>query len=178
MKVVIINSSPRINGNSHVLCRQFAKGAIESGHEAEIISLCEKKIAPCKACYGCSRSHVCVQKDDMEEIFHDLQQADVIVLASPVYFYSISGPLKIMIDRCLVDHKSLKNKKFYFIVTAADPRREAIEATLRSMREFMKCLPEATEEKVICGAGMWDAGDVYRHRAYEIAYETGKRIGI
>ncbi len=176
MKVLIISSSPRKDGNSDVLCQRFASGAMESGNEVEILSLRDKRIAPCNACYACMESHTCVIKDDMAELFLKLVEADVIVLASPVYFYSVSAQMKAMIDRCLADYKSLVGKQFYFIVTAADPQREAAEGTLAAFRGFIRCLPKAEEKGVLYGLGAWDKGDVYRHPSYEQAYETGKQV--
>lgn len=87
MKVLIVSSSPRKGGNSDVLCDQFAKGAAAAGHEVESVSLREKKLSPCRACYACMENHICAINDDMAEIFPKLVAADVIVLASPVYFY-------------------------------------------------------------------------------------------
>lgn len=176
MKVLIVSSSPRKEGNSEVLCERFAKGASEAGHDVEKIMLRDKKIAPCNACYACMETHTCVIKDGMEEVFQKLLEADVILLASPVYFYSVSAQMKAMIDRCLVGHKSLAGKMFYFIVTAADPQHEAAEGTLTAFRGFIRCLPDAKEEGVIYGTGTWDKGDVYRHPSYEQAYEMGKGI--
>lgn len=176
MKVLIVSSSPRKEGNSEVLCERFAKGASEAGHDVEKIMLRDKKIAPCNACYACMETHTCVIKDGMEEVFQKLLEADVILLASPVYFYSVSAQMKAMIDRCLVGHKSLAGKKFYFIVTAADPQHEAAEGTLAAFRGFIRCLPDAKEEGVIYGTGTWDKGDVYRHPSYEQAYEMGKGV--
>ena len=89
MKVLIISSSPRKGGNSDVLCDQFAKGAAAAGHDVESVSLREKKLSPCRACYACMENHICAINDDMAEIFPKLVATDVIVLASPVYFYSI-----------------------------------------------------------------------------------------
>lgn len=176
MKILIVSSSPRKEGNSEVLCGRFAKGASEAGHEVEKIMLRDKAIAPCNACYACMETHACAIKDDMEEVFSKFLEADVILLASPVYFYSVSAQMKTMIDRCLVDHKSLAGKKFYFIVTAADPQHEAAEGTLAAFRGFIRCLPDAQEEGVVYGMGTWDKGDVYRHPSYEQAYEMGKGV--
>lgn len=176
MNILVISSSPRKDGNSEVLCERFAKGASEAGHTVETVSLREKSILPCRACYACMETHSCIIRDDMGEVFQKLLVADVIVLASPVYFYSVSAQMKAMIDRCLVDHKSLRNKKFYYIITAADPQREAAEGTLLAFRGFIRCLPDAQEQGIVYGMGAWDKGDVYRHPAYEQAYEMGKRV--
>ncbi|MBD5463263.1 MAG: flavodoxin family protein [Lachnospiraceae bacterium] len=176
MKVLIVSSSPRKEGNSDVLCDRFARGASEAGHEVEKIMLRDKKISPCNACYACMETHTCVIKDDMADIFPKLLKADVILLASPVYFYSVSAQMKAVIDRCLVDHKRIAGKKFYFIVTAADPQHEAAEGTLAAFRGFIRCLPDSQERGVIYGTGTWDKGDVFRHPSYEQAYKMGKEM--
>ena len=176
MKVLAISSSPRRGGNSDVLCDEFLKGAAEGGHETRKIRLAEKKIAPCMACYGCTESHVCVRRDDMAEVLDALRTADVIVLASPVYFYSICAQMKTMIDRCLADYQSIKDKTFYLIVTAADPQHTAANETLADFRGYLRCLPGAKEAGVIFGTGTWDKGDVYRHPSLKQAYEMGRSI--
>lgn len=106
MRGFIIGSSPRKAGSSEVLCDRFAQGAAKAGHETEVVLLRKMCIAPCRAYYACMDSHICAIQDDMKEVFQKLKAADVIVLASPVYLYSISAQMKAVIDRCLVDHKS------------------------------------------------------------------------
>ena len=85
-KVLIISASPRKGGNSDTLCDQFAKGAIEAGHEVEKIRLAEKNVGFCSGCYACQKLKKCVKKDDANEIIETMLSADVIVLATPVYF--------------------------------------------------------------------------------------------
>ena len=116
MNVLMISSSPRKGGNSDVLCDRFAKGAAEAGCKVEKVNLREKKLSPCRACYACMENHICAIKDDMAEIFPKLIAADIIVLASPVYFYSVCSQMKMLIDCCLVNHKAIANKQFYFII--------------------------------------------------------------
>ena len=176
MKVLAISSSPRRGGNSDMLCDAFLRGASENGHEVRKIRLAEKEIRPCAACYGCAESRRCVRKDDMAEVLDALQAADVIALASPVYFYSVCAQMKAMIDRCLAGYQDIKNKTFYLIVTAADPQHSAANETLADFRGFLRCLPGAEEAGVILGTGTWDKGDVYRHPALKQAYEMGKEI--
>lgn len=176
MKVLILSGSPRKGGNSDVLCDQFRKGAVESGHEAEKIRLAEKRLTPCTACYGCMKNGVCVKKDTLPELREKMLEADVIVLAVPVYFYSMAAQMKLLIDRCLGFYKELAGKRFYFIVTAADPEHSAAEPTLAGLRGFLRCIPDAQEAGVIYGMGAWDKGDIYRHPAYELAYQTGKEL--
>lgn len=176
MKVLIINSSPRTGGNSDLLCGQFAKGAAKAGHEVEKVNLREKNLSPCRACCVCMGNHICAIQDDMTEILPRLVSADVIVMASPVYFYSLGSQMKMLIDRCLVNHKAISGKQFYFIITAADPQHESAHEALAAFRGFLRCLPAAKEAGVIYGTGTWDMGDVYQHPAYNQTYEMGNQI--
>ncbi|MDO5547199.1 MAG: flavodoxin family protein [Eubacteriales bacterium] len=176
MKVLAISASPRKGGNSDVLCDQFLKGAADSGNATKKINLAGKKIGPCVACYGCAKSHRCVQKDDMEQILEELISADVIVLAMPVYFYSMNAQMKIMIDRCFSRYREITNKDFYYIITAADPEHSAADETIAGLRGYLRCLPGANEKGILYGTGTWDKGDVYRHPSFEKAYEVGKLI--
>lgn len=93
-KVLILSGSPRKDGNSDLLCSEFMRGAQESGNEVQKIFVRSKKIVPCNACYYC-RDHggKCALNDDMSEILDAMQAADVIVMASPVYFYSIDAQI-------------------------------------------------------------------------------------
>ena len=147
-------------------------------HATEKVNLLEKKLSPCLACYACMENHICAVEDDMAEIFPKLVSADVVVLASPVYFYSVCSQMSnhADIDRCLVNHKAIANKRFYFIITAADPQHEAGDGTLAAFRGFLRCLPDAKEAGVIDGTGTWDKGDIYQHPAYTQAYEMGQQI--
>ena len=123
-KVLAIVSSPRKGGNSELLVDEFIKGAQEADQDVEKVCLREKKIASCIACEACLRNGgTCVQRDDMAEVLQKLIEADVIVLATPVYYYSVCAQMKTMIDRTLpigANGGRMKNKEFYFITTAAD----------------------------------------------------------
>ena len=93
-KVLILSCSPRKGGNSDYLCEQFLKGAREAGHDVEKIFVSEKNIGYCRACYACRKTHKCIIKDDMAEILDKMIQADILVLSSLVYFYSIHAQIK------------------------------------------------------------------------------------
>ena len=176
MNVLAISASPRIGGNSDVLCDRFLEGAKETGHEIEKIRLSEKNISPCVACYGCMKTHTCVKQDDMAEIQQKMVDADVIVLATPVYFYCMDAQMKMMIDRCVPRYREMIGKKMYFIVTAADPQHEAADETLAGLRGFLRCLPDCEECGVVYGTGTWDKGDVYKHPSLDAAYKMGKEV--
>ena len=176
MKVLAISASPRIGGNSDILCDQFLKGAADAGHQTEKISLSKMSISPCRACYSCGKNHVCVIDDDMAVIQEKLMKADVIVLATPVYFYCMDAQLKMMIDRCLPHYLDIKNKRFWLIVTAADPARSAADATVAGLRGFLDCLPGAEERGILYGTGAWEKGEILKLPVMRQAYEEGKAI--
>lgn len=177
MKVIAISGSPRTNGNSDVLCDQFLKGAQESGCEIEKIKIGKVKLSPCHACYACRKTGRCVQKDGMDEILEKLIQADVILLTTPVYFYSMDAQMKILIDRSLARYQEIKNKTFYFAVTAADPTHEAMEPTIAGLKGYTTCLPGAVVKEVFYGTGAWEKGDILELPVMDKIYEAGKRLG-
>lgn len=153
------------------------KGAIKARNKVEKIRVAEKKITPCSACYHCSNNNgKCVFKDDMEEILEKMIQADVIVLASPVYFYSISAQLKALIDRTVARWTEVKNKKFYYIVTCADKEKEATDTTIACFRGYADCVEGAKEMGIIYGTGVYQKGEITNSPAFKDAYEMGRNI--
>lgn len=176
-KVLILSSSPRKDGNSDILCNEFAKGALESGNIVEKIRISEKKIGYCHACYYC-RDHngECVIKDDMKELLQKMIDADVIVFASPVYFYSIDAQLKAVIDRTVARWTEVKNKEFYYIITCADNEKESAETTLACFRGYADCVEGAVERGVIYGTGVYQKGEILKTKAIKEAYEKGLNI--
>ena len=175
-KVLILSGSPRKGGNSDLLCDEFMRGAREAGHEVEKIRVQEKKVACCIACYACEKTGVCAIKDDMAEIMQKMIDCDVMVLASPVYFYSIDAQLKAVIDRSVCRWTEVKNKEMYYIMTAADKERTAVETTLACFRGYADCVEGAEEKGVIYGTGVYRAGEVKETKAMQEAYEMGKKI--
>ncbi len=173
--ILILAGSPRKNGNSAALCHEFARGAQESGHHVETIFLRDKKIGYCLACYHCKKSGgVCAIKDDMASILARMNAADVIVMASPVYFYSIDAQMKALIDRTVAQWLTIKNKKFYYIMTAAEDSDTVMDCTLECFRGLAKCLEGSVEGGVIYGKGVYDAGEITGKPAMREAYAMGR----
>ena len=175
-KVLILSGSPRKNGNSDILCDEFARGAAEAGNHVEKIRVSEKNIGFCRACYACRGTGVCAIKDDMAEVLQKMIDADVLVLASPVYFYSIDAQLKALIDRTVARWLEVKNKEFYYIVTAADSGKEAAETTLACFRGYADCVDGAIEKGVIYGMGVYEKGKGKDTAAMKEAYEMGRNV--
>lgn len=175
-EVLILSGSPRRGGNSDMLCDEFMKGAKEAGHKVEKIFVADKKINYCKACYACKKTGICAIKDDMGEILQKMLNSDVIVLSSPVYFYSICAQLKALIDRTVARWLDFKDKEFYYIMTAAENEKNTMDCTLECFRGLAKCLEGSKEMGVICAKGVYEKGEINNTTYIKQAYEMGKSI--
>ncbi len=175
-RVLILSSSPRKRGNSNALCDRFMEGAVEANHQVEKVVLAEKKINYCTGCYACRGNGRCAQKDDMAQILDSMMVADVIVMATPVYFYAMCAQMKTVIDRTVARYTKITNKDFYFIVAAADSNKAAMERTIEGFRGFTSCLQGAKEKGIVYGTGAWEIGDILASRAMKQAYEMGKAL--
>lgn len=176
-KVLILSSSPRKGGNSDLLCDQFMVGARQAGHPAEKIFLKDTTINYCTGCGTClNGKKACPQKDGMADILDKMVAADVIVMATPVYFYTMCAQMKALIDRTCARYTEINGKEFYFIVTAADTSIPAMERTLEGFRGFTSCLNGVKEKGVVYGVGAWNMGDITGSRAMNQAFEMGNNI--
>jgi multimeric flavodoxin WrbA len=175
--VLIISASPRRHGNSDLLCDRFLDGAEEAGHTAEKIFLRDKKINFCLACDACKKNGgTCAQKDDMAGILEKITAADVLVLATPVYFYTMNAQMKTLIDRTVARYPSLGTKDVYIIIAAADTSREAMERTIEGFRGFFACYSGMTEKGIIYGTGAWQVGEIKGFPAMDEAFLMGKGV--
>lgn len=175
--ILILSGSPRKGGNSDTLCDQFMKGAQENGHQVEKISLRDKQVYYCTGCGTCfNQRKACPQKDDAAEIVEKMIAADVIVMATPVYFYTMDGQMKTLIDRTCARYTEISGKEFYFIIAAADTSNKAMERTIEGFRGFTYCLEDVTEKGIIYGTGAWQTGDIQGKPAMQQAYEMGKKV--
>lgn len=176
-KVLILSSSPRRGGNSDTLCDEFMRGAVESGNHVEKIFLCDKTIHPCLGCSVCSlHKKPCPQKDDAAEVIGKMLEADVIVMATPVYFYAMSAQMKILIDRCCGPYTEMKNKEFYFIATAAEEDETIMKRVVDNFCGFLDCLENPVIKGTVFGGGVWHVGEIKDKPVLTEAYEMGKKV--
>ncbi len=175
-KVLILSGSPRKGGNSDTLCDSFMKGAIEAGNQVEKIFVAGKNITYCKACYACKDTGICAINDDMPCVLEKMLEADVIVLSSPVYFYSISAQLKAVIDRSVARWLEFKNKEFYYIMTSAEDEPTTTDCTLECFRGFAACLEGSKEMGIISAKGVYERGEINNTAFIKQAYEMGKSV--
>lgn len=165
-KIVIVNSSPRVQGNCDILCTEFGRGALSQGNEVVRIDLKDKNID-----YYREQN----EEDDADAIAQELMDSNVVVLATPVYFYNMSGLMKTMIDRLMPYFSQMTSKDFYFILTAAINRKE-MEATVDSLCGFTDSLPDSNLVHVIYGSNVSQKGDILNHPAFQEAFEIASKI--
>ena len=120
MKILVLNGSPRPNGNTAAMVDAFVEGVKENGHEIIVVPVCQKKIAGCLACEYCHTKGEgrCIQQDDMQEVYPVLSEAEMIVLASPVYYHSLTGQLQCAINRIYAPDKPENLKKAALILSS------------------------------------------------------------
>ena len=110
MKITILMGSPNKRGSTSLLVNEFVRGAKESGHICEVIDVCHANIHPCIGCVACGYEGPCVQKDDVEAIRAKLLSSDMVVFATPLYYYGMSAQLKTVVDRFCAYNSSLNSK--------------------------------------------------------------------
>ena len=175
-KVLILSSSPRKGGNSDILCDAFAEGARSAGHDVEQVRIADLKIGYCTGCYVCQKTGRCAIKDDAQSVIDKMMAAEVLVLASPVYFYSVCAQLKALFDRTVVIFPKLENKSFYYLLTMADTDRAQFEPVLATLRGFLACYEGSRERGMVLADGVYERGAVKETAFLEAARGLGASI--
>lgn len=178
-KIVILNGSPHTKGNTSALIAAFKKGAEGAGNMVTEFFLGSMNINGCKGCFcgGKNPESPCVQKDDMEKIYPAYKEADIVVLASPLYYWTISGQLKCAFDRlfavaeCDPDYRNPKKESI--LIMAAEGH--GFEESEYWYDRLEKHLEWKSIGKVLCG-GVMAIGDIEGKPELEQAYELGKSI--
>ena len=151
--IVIISTSLRSNSNSHILAKEFAKGAKSSGNNAEIISLQDKNIGFCKGCLACQKTKKCVIKDDALDIAEKMLHADVLVFATPVYYYEMSGQMKTLLDRANSLYASdYAFRDVYLLATAAEHDDSAFNGVVCGLNGWISCFSKVSLKGIIRGS--------------------------
>lgn len=174
--VLIISTSPRKGGNSEILADEFLCGAQDAGHNAEKISLYDKDIKFCKGCFVCQETQNCIIRDDANAIVDKMLYADILVFATPVYYYGMSGQMKTMLDRSNPLYTTdYKFRDIYLLAAAAEEEAEAFDGTITGMQGWIDCFEHASLSGVVRGAGAALCGDIRENQlAMKAAYDYGK----
>ena len=187
-RILAIYGSPRRKGNTALLLKRAVQGAIEAGAEVEEVVLRDLKIGPCLEIYGCKETGRCVIQDDFQRVYDQILSCHGLMLASPIFFYTVSAHTKLLMDRC----QSLWAKKYWlekapkakrrakrkglFISVGATKGRRLFDGILLSIRYFFDAL-DVEPWRYLLYRGLDFEGDVLRHPEYlDEAYRAGKEL--
>ena len=176
-KVLIISTSPRKGGNSEILADEFAAGAREAGHNVEKICLHDKTINFCKGCLACQKTLHCVIHDDANAIVQKMKDADVLVFATPIYYYEMCGQMKTMLDRANPLYPAdYAFRDVYLLAAAADTDKSAMDGAVKGLEGWIACFEKARLAGTVFGGGADAVGTIQGNPALKEAYEMGKRV--
>lgn len=188
MKVLAVYGSPRRKGNTSILLKKAVEGARQAGAEVEEIVLRDLKMSPCLEIYGCKETGRCVIPDDFQDVYDRILESEGLMLASPIFFYSVSAHTKTLIDRCQslwvkkhwIDQTPMgagaSKRKGLFISVGATKGKRLFDGVLLTIRYFFEVL-DMELWKSLLYRGMDFEGDVLHHpECLEEAYEAGKDL--
>ena len=177
MKIIVLMGSPNKKGSTNILVENFVKGATEAGHECEVLDVCHMDIHPCIGCVACGYEGPCVQKDDNEQIRAKLLVSDMVVFATPLYYYGMSAQLKTVVDRFCAYNSSLNSKHLKSALltvawNADDWTFEALEAHYKTLVRYINF----ENKGMILGYGCGSPAMTQRSRYPEEAYKLGRSL--
>jgi NAD(P)H-dependent FMN reductase len=177
-KVLIISTSPRKGSNSDTLADEFAKGARNAGHEVEKVSLIGKEIQFCRGCLACQKTKRCVIHDDADKIVQEkMLHADVLVFATPIYYYEMSGQMKTLLDRANPLYPSdYAFRDVYLIATAAEDGDDVWARAASGLEGWIACFPKSHLSGVIFGGNATETGTILGNPAMQKAFDAGKAV--
>ena len=176
-RVLIVSASPRKNSNSEALALSFAEGARAAGHEVEFVSLRGKTVSFCRGCFVCQEKLRCVIHDDADEICRKAVSADVLVFATPIYYYEMSGQLKTLLDRLNPLFPSdYAFTDVYMLTSAAEDESFVPQRAISGLEGWIDCFERAKLAGTVVMGGVTAAGENPEHPALDLAYKMGKQI--
>jgi len=188
MKVLGIYGSPRKGGNTELLLEEVLKGAETEGAEVDRLRLADLHITPCTECLACYKKGECVVKDDMQKVYPRLLEADIIILASPIFFYGVTGWAKALIDRCqafwakkyeLKDPdfgREGRRRKGFFVSIGGTKGPKMFDGAVLTVKYFFDVLNAEYAGELL--VRQVDAkGDILKHpESLRQAFEAGRRL--
>ena len=176
-KVIVISTSLRPGSNSDMLADQFAEGAKAAGHDVEKISLVGKNLQFCKGCLACQKLGRCVINDDVNDIMAQVLKADVVVWATPIYYYEMSGQMKTLIDRMNAMYPlDYQFRDVYLLTAAAEDEEHVPQRAVAGLTGWIDCYPKSRLAGTLFCGGVNDARDIEGNTKLQAAYDLGNSI--
>lgn len=178
MKILIITGSPHRKGTSALMVEKFIEGAESAGHQIVQFQAAFKNVKPCMACNYCRNNDgQCVQKDDMEELKPQILSADMIVFATPLYYFGMTAQIKKVIDRFFAFNTELRStpKKAALLATCGDKDTWAMDALVSHYETVCRYLKWEDTGKVLA-FGVYERGDIEKSEYLEMAKAFGGRV--
>ena len=173
MKIIVLMGSPNMNGSTSILANEFKKGATEAGHEVEIFNVAHMNIGACGGCVACGYEGPCVQKDDMQKIRSEMLSTDMVVFATPLYYYGMTAQLKTVVDRFCSFNSSInrKNMKSALLAVAWNSDGwtfEALEAHYKTLVSYLNFKDMGMVLGRGCGTPSMTRSSKYPAEAYKL----------
>lgn len=176
-KIIVVESSFREKGNSNILAESFAMGAKEAGCSIKIIKLKDIKMGYCTGCMECTKLKRCILNDSINLLLDDIQKADILVFATPIYYYEMSGQLKTFLDRLNPLFSRNNNfKEVYILMSCADSDSSAMDNSINGIKGFVACFDGLKFIKSINATNMTNVGDIKGSSFIKEAYSMGLSI--
>lgn len=172
--ILVIVTGPRRGGNSETLADAFIKGAEEAGNHTEKITLYDKTVGFCKGCLACQKTQRCVIRDDADSIAQRMRTADVLVFATPIYYYEMCGQMKTMLDRANPLYTSdYAFRDVYLLSTAAEDAAGVDARAISGLEGWIECFEKSHLAGTVFAGGVCNVGEIAEHPSLEKAYEMG-----
>lgn len=176
-KVIVISTSLRVGSNSDMLADKFTEGALHAGHDVEKLSLAGKNISFCRGCLACQKLGRCVIDDDANGIMQKVLNADVVVWATPIYYYEMSGQTKVMIDRMNAMYPlDYKFRDVYLLTTAAENEPEVPKRAESGLTGWTDCYPKCRLAGTLFCGGVDAPHAIEGNEKLQTAYEMGLHV--
>lgn len=182
-RVLALYGSPRRGGNSDLLLDEFVRGCATAGATVKPLYLSQLRLKGCQGCNGCAEKGRCVVQDDMDKVYKALEESDRIVLASPIYFYGVTGQAKLVIDRAQAlwseriragKGKTPSGRKGFFISVGATRGKRLFDGAVLTVRYFFDAIGAQYAGDLLY-AGFDEKGAIRRHpTAFQECFEAGR----
>lgn len=174
-RILILSTSPRKGGNSDALADAFLTGAIESGHTVDKLQLADLDLRFCLGCLQCQKTGQCVIRDGMSTVLAKLLRADVVVFATPIYFYAMSGQMKTLLDRTNPLFPSdYAFRDIYLLASAAEAEESAVDGAIHGLQGWLDCFEKTRLAGVVRACGVTEIGEI---SAFPAALDAARQMG-